>query len=477
MKHLSGAVVSILFALLITVTSWAAIPGAINYQGYLTDDQSDPVADGTYTLTFKLYSGPSETQEWSSGPQEVLVINGLFNYQLGSATAMPHDLFAADTLIRLGITVEDDDEIVPRTRLVSMPYAYQSLRADTAEVSLSGAGAAGWADDGASVRLISGSDSVGIGTQTPQAKLEVDGDTRITSNIVVGQDQQSVGSLSSIGGGKADTLLGNYCVIAGGFVNLAVEDYTTISGGHSNEATAYLSAIGGGSYNEASDTGSTVGGGSNNKAEGLYSTICGGSGNFASDTGAFVGGGTVNLATGHTATLCGGTENIATGDYSFTGGGVGVYSQGDYATACGGALVVADGDYAVVSGGNNNYVFGRAAVVPGGVNNFGTGDYSFAAGYRANANHRSCFVWADSTGSNFESSGENQFLIRASGGVGVGTDSPQGALDVSSTAGAFLVPRMTTSERDLLTAANGMIIYNTSTNQFNFYENDAWVVK
>ncbi len=67
--------------------------------------------------------------------------------------------------------------------------------------------------------------------------------------------------------------------------------------------------------------------------------------------------------------------------------------------------------------------------------------------------------------------------LTVSGKVGIGTTSPQGALDVSSTTGALIVPRMTTAQRNALTAVNGMIIYNTSDNQFNFYENGAWVTK
>ncbi len=69
------------------------------------------------------------------------------------------------------------------------------------------------------------------------------------------------------------------------------------------------------------------------------------------------------------------------------------------------------------------------------------------------------------------------FLQQSTGNVGIGTSSPQGALDVSSTTGAFIVPRMTTAQRNALTAVNGMIIYNTTDNQFNFYENGAWVTK
>ncbi len=63
------------------------------------------------------------------------------------------------------------------------------------------------------------------------------------------------------------------------------------------------------------------------------------------------------------------------------------------------------------------------------------------------------------------------------GNVGIGTDAPQGALDVSSTTGALIVPRMTTAERDALTAVEGMIIYNITTGEFNFREGGVWVTK
>jgi len=40
---------------------------------------------------------------------------------------------------------------------------------------------------------------------------------------------------------------------------------------------------------------------------------------------------------------------------------------------------------------------------------------------------------------------------------------------------AFTLPSLTTTERDALTAANGMLIYNTSTNTLQGYENGSWV--
>ena len=59
------------------------------------------------------------------------------------------------------------------------------------------------------------------------------------------------------------------------------------------------------------------------------------------------------------------------------------------------------------------------------------------------------------------------------GAPGVPTTSA--VLDLVSTTGALLVSRMTTAQRDNLTAANGMIVYNSTTNAFNFYENGSWV--
>ena len=49
-------------------------------------------------------------------------------------------------------------------------------------------------------------------------------------------------------------------------------------------------------------------------------------------------------------------------------------------------------------------------------------------------------------------------------------------IDGSITAGSFVqFGSFTTLERDVLTAANGMVIYNTTDNKFQGYENGAWV--
>jgi hypothetical protein len=57
--------------------------------------------------------------------------------------------------------------------------------------------------------------------------------------------------------------------------------------------------------------------------------------------------------------------------------------------------------------------------------------------------------------------------------VGIGTNSPnaQAVLDVSSTSKAFILPRLSTSQRDLsiTSPVAGMLIYNTTTSKFQGY--------
>lgn len=61
--------------------------------------------------------------------------------------------------------------------------------------------------------------------------------------------------------------------------------------------------------------------------------------------------------------------------------------------------------------------------------------------------------------------------------VGIGTNSVDAGatLEVDGTTGGILFPRLTTTERDALTAVNGLMIYNTTTNKFQGYAGGAWV--
>ncbi|MEO5947136.1 MAG: hypothetical protein ABIP79_10010 [Chitinophagaceae bacterium] len=61
--------------------------------------------------------------------------------------------------------------------------------------------------------------------------------------------------------------------------------------------------------------------------------------------------------------------------------------------------------------------------------------------------------------------------------VGIGTTSPNSsaALDVRSTTKGMLIPRMTTTQRnDITTPADGLLIYNTTTDELNQRQNNFW---
>jgi hypothetical protein len=62
--------------------------------------------------------------------------------------------------------------------------------------------------------------------------------------------------------------------------------------------------------------------------------------------------------------------------------------------------------------------------------------------------------------------------------AGITADGPvtvNNGLTVTTTSAAFTLPRMTTTQRNALTAAEGMIIYNTTDDKFQGYAGSSWV--
>ena len=58
-------------------------------------------------------------------------------------------------------------------------------------------------------------------------------------------------------------------------------------------------------------------------------------------------------------------------------------------------------------------------------------------------------------------------------GINIETADPSAALDITSTTGGLLPPRMTTSNRDAISAAKGLVLFNITLNTLQINEGDA----
>ena len=111
-------------------TDAISTPRLINYQGKLTDADGDPLT-GTYDMAFAIYNVEGGgIAAWSETQTDVVVTEGIFNVILGSVTPVSGLPEGPDCY--LGVTVETDPEISPRTRLASVPYATMAQDADHA---------------------------------------------------------------------------------------------------------------------------------------------------------------------------------------------------------------------------------------------------------------------------------------------------------------------------------------------------------
>ncbi len=209
----------------------------------------------------------------------------------------------------------------------------------------------------------------------------------ITANVIAGSSANVVTAGmrgATISGGGMPSSDSDPITTVGG-KNLVADHYGTVAGGFNNRAGnvngAYAAAVGGGHSNVASGQSSTISGGSSNTAIGFQSTVGGGNFNFATGQASAVSGGFFNTASGLYSTVSGGTDNCAGGRQSWAGGS---------------SAKVRPGSSSGVSGS------GCLGIASTGV----TGDVG-------------TYVWADSEGNDFVSTGSDQFNVRARGGVGI----------------------------------------------------------
>jgi hypothetical protein len=110
-----------------------SVPSIIAYQGILTDASGNPVADGTYQVTFRGYTeatGGSAVAQF--GPNPVTTVRGLFVSQLANWGSF----FRGNRDVWIGVQVGSNAELTPRVRLTAVPYAFAADFADTARALL-----------------------------------------------------------------------------------------------------------------------------------------------------------------------------------------------------------------------------------------------------------------------------------------------------------------------------------------------------
>ena len=421
---------------LLTVSNGLHAQGtAFTYQGRLNDGTSP--ANGAYDLTFALFSVDSGAGQLGNTVTNnaTAVSNGLFIVTLDFG----NQFLGANRWLEIGVRTNGAANffsLTPRQSLTPAPYAITAGNVVSGGITAGTYGSAvtfNNANNNFSRTLSGTGASV---TNVNAAKLgglsvsnfwQTGGNSGTSSNNFLGTtDSESfevrVGNMRVL---RLENVrhffdfaidFGAPNVIAGSPLNFVAPGVygATISGGGATNYAPYNST------NIVNGDFGTVGGGGNNTA-GSESTVSGGFGNFTWDGGNAIGGGFNNYANGAGLAAIGGGEDNAAG----------INDVGDYMVIGGGIQNTNVANAGAIGGGYLNYASNHYSTVPGGFSNSASADFSFAAGNRASARHVGSFVWADSIDAPYVSTGTNQFLIRAGGGVGIGTTAPEAPLHVA----------------------------------------------
>lgn len=175
----------------------------LQYEGVLTDRFGEKMS-GEYTMMFRLYDSPTSPAHLWEETHRVEVRDGEFRVTLGQSSPLPP---VEEEFYRIGVFI-DGEELSPRhpVRLTGgdetvvggmvIPAARVTVDPPVAEPYGVGDGG-GWTDDGTVVRLTTSTDSVGIGTANPSARLHVEGNetaVRVNSSSFSGNSNYGVKS-------------------------------------------------------------------------------------------------------------------------------------------------------------------------------------------------------------------------------------------------------------------------------------------
>jgi len=397
-------------------TALAAVPGQINYQGYLTDPVGDPVT-GTLDMEFTIWDADAGgsllwTETWDTGTSQVDVTDGYFTVLLGSYTDFL-TLFEEYSDLWLQVQVESA-VLLPRKEIAAAAYGMVSAQADGLTVLITSDMIADYAvTEG---KIASGavtSDKIATGAVTSYkiASGAVDSDEIEDYSIqgsdiaadALGEDQIQDIYVLNTGDEMTGKLKISLPFVEGGAAEIGLA---------SNSATGKLAvAMGGGTI--ASNNYTTAMGYSA-VASGDVSTAMGYVTSASGDESTAMG--TFTEASGSRSTAMG-RETTASGESS-TAIGWNTIASGDVSTAMGSYTVAGPGLHSTAMGcettasGDISTAMGRLITV--------AGDYSFGIGLDSTART----VNAD------------HVMAIMGGNVGIGTTAPASKLDVVGVARA-----------------------------------------
>jgi hypothetical protein len=111
----------LVLGLMLGSNTWLVAQANLSVQGSIQNSSGIALADGKYSLTFRLYeSETGGTAVWSETQPALDVAGGLYSATLGLISPLTASF---DKPYYLGVTVNNSPELLPRARLSSSPYA------------------------------------------------------------------------------------------------------------------------------------------------------------------------------------------------------------------------------------------------------------------------------------------------------------------------------------------------------------------